>query len=50
MRSLTAALVLLLFSCRARAQGRPLPIIDMHLHVSAADAQGPPRAPVVSTP
>jgi uncharacterized protein len=26
----------------AQAQQRPLPVIDMHLHANAADAQGPP--------
>lgn len=40
MRVITAALIALL-AVPASAQGR-LPIIDMHLHASAADANGPP--------
>ena len=31
------------------AQPRPLPVIDMHLHASAADAQGPPPLAVCTS-
>jgi predicted TIM-barrel fold metal-dependent hydrolase len=37
-----ASLLLLGFDGTPAAQQRPLPVIDMHLHAAAADAQGPP--------
>lgn len=34
--------LLLIWAASSSAQGRRLPILDMHLHALAADAQGPP--------
>ena len=41
MSTIVASMLVVLFAASARAQERP-PIIDMHLHAMAADAQGPP--------
>ena len=41
MRMTTAVLMLVVVAIPASAQ-KPLPIIDMHLHASAADDNGPP--------
>lgn len=41
MRTIIPCILLVLLVARAHAQEH-LPVIDMHLHASAADAQGPP--------
>jgi hypothetical protein len=38
----TALLAALGYAARPAAQPQPLPVIDMHVHADAADAQGPP--------
>jgi uncharacterized protein len=42
MKGILATALVLLAVTVAPAQQRPLPIIDVHLHAEAADAQGPP--------
>jgi hypothetical protein len=42
LRRATVAVGVLACAAFAAAQQRPAPVVDMHLHASAADANGPP--------
>lgn len=48
MSTLPALLFVVLSWNSVQAQEQPPPIIDMHLHAMAANAQGPPPVPICS--